>query len=94
MTQLSTRRFKRLWREFRAHCEKYQLPCWLCGRPIDYALRGQHPDAFNLDHAKPVSTYPELAEDRSNFRPSHADCNKRRGNKAPFIAIGRPSERW
>ena len=100
----STRRYRLLRKIFRAECADLYTPnwdgtlgqafCWLCGKPIDYALPAGHPDAWNLDHAWPVSTHPELAEDPANFRPSHADCNERRGDKAPFIALGTPSEDW
>lgn len=97
-----TRRYRMLRANYRALCERWQnpdgttgMPCWLCGKPIDYALPdADHPEAFNLDHAHPVSTHPELAEDPANFRSSHADCNEKRGNNAPFIELGTPSEDW
>lgn len=89
-----TRRYKTLRAQYRQHCADHNLPCWLDGKPIDYTLPADHPDAWSLDHALPVSTHPELSEDPANFRPSHLDCNKRRGNSAPFIPIGQPSEAW
>jgi 5-methylcytosine-specific restriction endonuclease McrA len=96
-----TRRFRMLRANYRALCAAWQnpdgstgLPCWLCGKPIDYELPHGHPEAWELDHAWPVSTHPELAEDPANFRPSHADCNEKRGNGPPFIALGTPSEDW
>ena len=100
----STRRNRLLRGIFRAQCADPeqrnwdgslgQAWCWLCGKPIDYSLPAGHPEAWNLDHAHPVSTHPELAEDPANFRPSHADCNERRGDRAPFIELGTPSEDW
>jgi hypothetical protein len=99
----STRRYKRLRIEFRARCELDRLPCWLCGRTINYALPVGHPDSFNLDHAVPVAKRRDLAEDPANFRPSHSDCNLRRGddghsnqnrNKNRKITVGITSERW
>ncbi len=68
-------------------------PCWLCDEPINYALtRG--PEAFQLDHAVPVSVEPRLALATHNFRPSHAKCNNlRRDGKAEPIT-GEPSEDW
>lgn len=99
-----TRRYRMLRANFRALCEHFVNPdgtigahCWLCGRAIDYSLPAGpngHPEAWNLDHAHPVSTHPELAEDPANFRPSHADCNEKRGDQAPFIELGTPSEDW
>jgi 5-methylcytosine-specific restriction endonuclease McrA len=90
----STRRYRGLRQQFRTDCQQHQLPCWLCGRPIDYTLPAGHPDAFNLDHAIPVSRRKDLAEDPQGFRASHAACNQRRGNDDPFIMIGTPSEHW
>lgn len=89
-----SRRYKKLRGEFRSECADLQLPCWLCGKPIDYSLPSEHPDAWSLDHAHTVSEFLELALDPANFRPSHLDCNKRRGNDAPFIQLGAPSEDW
>jgi 5-methylcytosine-specific restriction endonuclease McrA len=97
----STRRYRKQRADFRQTCAEHinhdgtiGAHCWLDGRPIDYTLPREHPEAFNLDHAFPVSTHPELAEDPANFRPSHKDCNERRGDNDPFIHIGSPSEDW
>jgi len=90
----STRRYKTLRAEFRRKCKARNLPCWLCGKPIDYELPHTHPEAFQLDHAIPVSERPELAEDPASCRPSHAQCNMRRGANDPFIQLGQPSESW
>lgn len=97
----STRRYRMLRAKFRGECAEYinpdgttGAPCWLDGKPIDYDLPSDHPDAWSLDHAIPVSVQPELAEDPANFRPSHLDCNKRRGAGDPFIELGNPSEDW
>lgn len=99
-----TRRYILLRKIFRAECADPevhnwdgslgQAHCWLCGKPIDYSLPDIHPEGFNLDHAHPVSTHPELAEDPANFRSSHKDCNERRGDRPPFIELGTPSEDW
>lgn len=89
-----SRRFRKLRAEYRVFCAGQGLPCWLDGKPIDYDLPSDHPDAWSLDHAHPVSEFPELALDPANFRPAHLDCNKRRGNGAPFIRLGAPSESW
>lgn len=97
----STRRYRTLRAQFREECRTHVNPdgsigahCWLDGKPIDYSLPRQHPEAFNLDHAYPVSTHPELAEDPANFRPAHRHCNEERGDNDPFIQIGSPSEDW
>lgn len=90
----STRRYKTQKRVFRAQCEDDGLPCWLCGDPIDYTLPYPHPESFSLDHAKTRTAHMELAEDPGNFRPSHLDCNKRRGDRDPAPGLGVRSEDW
>lgn len=90
----STRRYKQLRTEYRSKCRATHAHCWLCQKPIDYNLPREHPEAFNLDHAIPVSARPDLAEDTKNFRPSHRVCNERRGNDDPDIDLGKPSESW
>lgn len=63
---------------FRRSCSAARAICWICDQPIDYSLKHGDPWAFELDHALPVETHPELALDPSNFKPSHSRCNKRR----------------
>lgn len=89
-----TGRFRAQRAEFLAKCKANDVPCWLCGKSIDYLLPYQHPECFNLDHAIPVSVRPELAEDPASFRASHRLCNERRGNSEPFLDLGEPSETW
>lgn len=94
----STRRYRQLKATFRAACTEVGSPCWLCGEPIDYSIRvppgGYHPDAFEPDHAFPVVTHPELAEDPGNLRPSHADCNRKRQAKLVTAQLGMRSRKW
>jgi hypothetical protein len=68
--------------------------CWLDGDPIDYRLKGPHPLSFSLDHAIPIRERPDLILDPGNFRPSHLDCNCRRGTDEPALDLGEPSEVW
>ena len=89
-----TYRYRLIRAEFLSDCKRRQAPCWLCSRSIDYGLTHEHPEAFNADHAIPISVRPELADDINNLRPSHRACNERRGNAEPFIDIGIPSEVW
>ncbi|MFM1724040.1 HNH endonuclease [Rhodococcus sp. PAM 2766] len=89
-----TRRWRKLKVQFRARSAEANHPCWLCGQPIDYDLPRDHPEAFQPDHLHPVSTHPEHAEDPANLRPSHATCNKARGNRAPLFGLGRQTRQW
>ena len=69
-------------------------PCSICSMPIDYSLRYPHPDSFSVDHAKPRSTHPHLAEDPANLLPSHLRCNVSRGTRDPKPPIGHTSRNW
>ena len=66
-----------------AVASRYGTDCWLCGEPIT----GQ----VSPDHVVPVSKGG--SNDLDNLRPSHLNCNKRRGNRQ---APARPviSARW
>ena len=90
----TTRRYRRLRQDFKAQCAAHNLPCWLCGQPIDYTAKPGLPDAFNLDHALPRDTHPELAEDPGNFRASHETCNKVRGTRTAVGTVGAQSRVW
>ncbi len=74
----STRRFKMLARNLRAARQQ----CWNYPNceGIDYDAPAGHPRAFTVDHIRPLSVYPEGAEDPSNLRASCHGCNASRGN--------------
>lgn len=83
--------------EFRDECRKAGAPCWVCAGEIDYAAPHndwKNDNRFQLDHYWPVSTHPQLQEDKSNFRASHAGCNRDRGNEAPEGDLGLLSREW
>lgn len=68
---------------FKGVARQNNTPCWLCNGkygPIDWNAPPQTPKAFELDHAQPLSTHPELAYEPTNFRASHSLCNRKRGN--------------
>lgn len=97
-----SRAYRKLVTDFRTACAHHTnddgttgAPCWICHRPIDYTITDPyHPDVFNADHAAPVKERPELAMDINNLRPSHRDCNLKRGTDDAHIDIGLPSEQW
>ena len=96
-----TRRYMKLRKVFLAECEAVNAPCWLCGQQIDYRVPHKDPktgavnkEAFELDHAYPRSTHPELAEDPSNFRPSHRACNLKRSDGKGDLPMGSVSARF
>jgi 5-methylcytosine-specific restriction endonuclease McrA len=88
----SGRRYDTERYKFIGVCEANNVMCWLCGKPINYKARAQTPDAFELDHARPVSTHPELAHEPTNFRASHSACNRSRG--ATPMAVSARGSCW
>ncbi|MGW1039343.1 HNH endonuclease [Streptomyces sp. NPDC002547] len=72
------------------------LPCWICGREIDYSLTGYAAQrsrwAFTLDHAIPLTRGGDLL-DPTNARSAHRKCNSARGNRITQPQT-RASRRW
>lgn len=74
--------------------------CWICileGRDptIDYSLPiSSAPRAWEADHYIPVDDRPDLEYDLGNIRPSHVECNRRRGKRAGIDLLGTPSRDW
>jgi len=90
------------WRQVRRQCLERdmaaQAPCWICGRPIDYAVK-DGPDSWQPDHVLEADAHPELVLDPTNIRASHARCNNLRGKeyqarKKRMHDLGEPSEDW
>ena len=66
------------------------------GKPAGFPpLRHPDPWAWELDHDIPVAERPDQALVVSNFRASHAICNRRRGGPPEMEPdTGCPSEDW
>lgn len=61
--------------------KKARPVCHICGQPIDYSLDpSSAPNAWEPDHLVPVSKAPDMELDLRNILPSHARCNRSRGN--------------
>ena len=74
-------------------------PCWICGKPINYAASPHDPDGWQPDHVLTVHDHPEFALDITNLRASHARCNNQRGQadkaeRKRASELGEPSEDW
>ena len=67
------------YRQAREKLRAQHLPCWICRRPIDYALRWPNPMAFTADHYVEVDA-GGAAHDEGNLRAAHGSCNFTRGN--------------
>lgn len=92
-----TKRWQRVKYEAYARDRAADATCWVCGRRIDYRLAGG-PWAYEPDHYYAVKDHPELAFDLANLRPSHAHCNRARGDgsrpRRQPGGLGKPSREW
>lgn len=83
------------WRRLTANQRAKHQPCHICQQPIDYTLTYPNEDSFSVDHIKPRSTHPQLAEEPTNLASSHLRCNKAKQDKAtPKPALGNTSRNW
>lgn len=80
----SARRAVRRW------LRSQQLPCAICGQPIDYSLPAGDPWSFECDEVVPVSLGGSPF-DRSNVQAAHRICNQKRGNRTMEELRGRGS---
>jgi hypothetical protein len=91
--------YRALRAKFRRQRSAKRAPCHICNELIYYGLKHGDPRAWELDHYIPVSDPVDgerLALEPSNFRASHALCNRRR---AALLVddddeLGVPSEDW
>lgn len=90
----NTSNYQRMAKAFRRQCHGENARCWLCWQPINYLAPSNTPNGFSVDHMHPVSLRPDLAEVYENFRPSHLECNVRRGNRPPSLDLGSLSRDW
>jgi len=94
---VSNPRNGRRYRDLCAWQRSQGLPCWICGRDINYALKGLNAQrsrwAFTLDHLIPLSLGGDLL-DRANARSAHRRCNSARGNREATTTPSRTARRW
>lgn len=86
----TTRRFRKMAANLRAQ----RRPCCYCGQSIDYTLPAGDAASFTVEHIKPLSTHPNLAEDPGNLDAMHLACNASKGNRETKPGIGVTSENW
>lgn len=63
----------------KAKGRRANTPCVICDQSINYSLEYPHPQSCSVQHVKPRSLFPQLTWVRSNWAPSHLDCNKGAG---------------
>jgi 5-methylcytosine-specific restriction endonuclease McrA len=52
--------------------------CWICGQPVDPALRAPDPLSKSIDHVVPISEGGPHT--RANVKLAHAACNSKRSD--------------
>lgn len=57
--------------------ESNQLPCSICGLPINYDLKSPDPWSFTVDHIIPITNGG--TSDIENLAPAHRRCNLVKG---------------
>lgn len=65
-------------RQLREWWRAQELPCHLCGQPIDYTLPARDPMSFEVDEIIPVSLGGDPLS-RENTAPAHRICNQKKG---------------
>lgn len=82
-------------KELKRQAAALQLPCNICGQPIDYTLDGNDPQGATVDHLIPVSKggHPDHP---NNKAIAHRHCNVSRNNKitATHKESTSPSRQW
>lgn len=56
-----------------------QLPCSICGLPINYDLKSPDPWSFTVDHIIPITNGG--TSDMENLAPAHRRCNLVKGTR-------------
>lgn len=73
---------KKRWKENNPPNEYGYYECALCGFWIKAEI-------MTIDHIKPILYFPHLANDESNFQPTHKQCNewKSRNPRKDFVRV-------
>ncbi|OCW59808.1 hypothetical protein AKG36_08490 [Trueperella bernardiae] len=81
----------------RRKAKAHNLPCWICGQPIDYTADWRSRWSFTADHVIPIALG---GNPRGELRPAHRACNSRRGDttnrRQPAIVkpVEKRSKKW
>lgn len=91
----TTNAYRKLSAQYKAQCRQRNRPCVHCVQPIDYLIEDTNdPQAFTVEHVKPVSTHPHLALDITHWEAAHRTCNSSRGVGDMKPSLGTPSRDW
>ena len=77
----------------KAETKRRDIPCHICGRPIDTELDWREPMSFTADHVKAIANGGHVM---GPLLPAHRSCNARRGTRESVQTIAPPktSRRW
>ncbi|MCM3907595.1 HNH endonuclease [Trueperella bernardiae] len=89
--------YRDLTKALRRKAKAHNLPCWICGQPIDYTADWRSRWSFTADHVIPIALG---GNPRGELRPAHRACNSRRGDttnrRQPAIVkpVEKRSKKW
>ncbi|MGV4377948.1 HNH endonuclease [Trueperella pyogenes] len=85
--------YRDLTKALRRKAQAQNLPCWICGQPIDYQADWRSKWSFTADHVIPIALG---GSQRGELRPAHRSCNSRRGDttRKPKTRRIKPVERY
>ena len=66
------------------HAKRNNIPCWLCGQPINWNAHWKDKDSFTADHIKPVANGGKMT---GQLKPAHRSCNSRRGKREHITTL-------
>ena len=67
------------FKHYKERMKAMQLPCAICGLPINYELPYTSPWSFTADHIIPISKGGGTTME--NLQPAHRKCNRAKGEK-------------
>ena len=68
-----------------------QSVCWICGEPVDPALKSPHPLSRTVDHKIPVSKGGHPS-DLDNMAIAHRKCNIEKSNQLYYKKPEKPDK--
>lgn len=90
----SGRRAAAALRQVKARGRRLNLPCCLCGQPIDYSIPSTEESGCTVQHVRSRKHFPHLTWDPSNWAPAHRGCNSSDGAGENLREQGVTSTDW
>lgn len=87
----NNRTYADLSQALRRHAQLHNVPCWLCGKPIDWDADWRSGDSYTYDH---VETIAQGGHMRGQGRPAHRSCNSRRKAGTANVTTPTTTRKW